>query len=118
MNAWETKNVAQNELGTVKLFRFDPEVDNKPRYDEFKAPYQGHTVLDVLRYIYENLDSSFAFRWACKRCFCRCCVVSVNGRAVLSCTAPAQKEMKIEPHPKFTLIKDLIVDLDRPKKSR
>ncbi len=103
--------MAQNELGIVKLFRFDPEVDTKPRYDEFKVPYQGRTVLDILRYIQENLDSTFAFRWACKRRFCRCCVVSLNGRPVLSCTALAQKYMKIEPHPKFTLIKDLIVDL-------
>ena len=108
--------MAQNELGTVKLFRFDPEVDTKPRYDEFKVPYQGRTVLDVLIYIHQNKDSTFAFRWACGKCFCRSCVVSVNEKPVLACMAPAQNHMKIEPHPKFTLIKDLIVDLDKPKK--
>jgi len=109
--------VAKNELATVRLFRFDPEVDAEPRYDEFKVPYQGRTVLDVLRYIYENLDSTFAFRWACKKRFCRCCIISVNDQPALSCMAPAQKEMKLDPHPKFTLIKDLVVDLDRPKKT-
>lgn len=110
--------MAQDELGTAKLFRFDPELDTKPRYDEFKVPYQGRTVLDVLLYIYENLDSTFAFRWACRKRFCRCCIVSVNERPALACTAPAQKDMKIEPHPKFTIIKDLVVDLDHPKQLR
>ncbi len=104
--------MAENELATVKLFRFDPEVDAKPRYSEYKVPYKGHTVADVLLYIYENLDSTFAFRWACGKGFCRCCVVSVNERPALACMAPAQKNMKIGPHPKFKVIKDLIIDLD------
>ena len=43
--------MTDNELATVKIFKFDPEVDAEPRYDEFQVPYQGRTVLDVLRYI-------------------------------------------------------------------
>ncbi len=105
----------EEEMATVKLFRFDPEIDTKPSYREYKVPYRGRTVLDVLLYIYQKLDSTFAFRWACTHGFCRSCVVSVNGRPALACNAPAQKEMKIEPHPKFKLRKDLLVDLDRPQ---
>ena len=97
------------------MFRFDPEVDTEPEYYQFKVPYQGRTVLDILRYIYENLDSTFAFRWACIGGFCRSCVVSVNGRPALACTKSAERKMKIEPHPKFKVIKDLLVDLDEPK---
>ena len=85
--------MGKDELAVVKLFRFDPEVDTEPRYSEFKVPYRGRTVLDVLRYIYENLDSSIAFRWACRRAFCRSCVLSVNGKPALSCTAPAEKNI-------------------------
>lgn len=107
--------MVEDELATVKLFRFDPEVDAESSYSEFKAPYKGHTVLDVLLYIYQNLDSTFAFRWACTKGFCRSCVVSVNGKPALACMASAQKEMRIEPHPKFKLIRDLLVDLDQPK---
>lgn len=106
--------MADEPLATVKLFRFDPEVDTEPRYDKFEVPCKGYTVLDVLRYIYENLDSTFAFRWACNGGFCRCCMVSVNGRPALACTKSAEKNMKIEPHPKFKVTKDLLVDLDRP----
>lgn len=92
--------MVEDELAEVKLFRFDPEVDAKPRYDKFKVPYKRHTVLDVLKYVYENVDSSFAFRWACGKRFYRCCLVSVNGKPVLACTVPAQKEMKIRAPPK------------------
>ena len=108
--------MAQDELATVELFRFDPEVDSKPGYAEFKElPYKGYTVRDVLAYIYENRDSSFAFRWACNQGLCRCCPVEVNGKPVLSCEEPASKNMKIDPHHKFKVKKDLIVDLDTLK---
>lgn len=107
--------MVEEELAEIKLFRFDPEVDARPRYNKFKAPYQGRTVLDVLLYIYENLDSTFAFRWACGKSFCRCCAILVNKKPVLACMAPAKKNMIVEPHPKYKVLKDLLVDLNKPK---
>lgn len=107
--------IVDEELAIVRLFRFDPETDTEPRYDEFKVPYQGRTVLDVLRYIYENLDSTFAFRWACTKGLCRACVVSVNKRPALACMKSAEKNMTVGPHPKFRVIKDLLIDLDKLK---
>lgn len=103
----------EDELATVELFLYHPKVDREPRYRKFKTPYKGYTVMNVLSYIYENLDSTFAFRWACSKGFCRCCVVSVNEKPVLACMEPASRYMKIEPHPKFKVIKDLIVDFDQ-----
>ena len=104
--------MVENELATVILFKVDPEVDTQPSYREFRVPYKGYTVLNVLSYIYEKLDSTFAFRWACSKGVCRACVVQVNGKPALACMEPATKHMKIEPHPKFKVIKDLIVDFD------
>ena len=101
-----------DELAIVKIFKYDPQVDAEPRYDEYLVPYLYRTVLDVLRYIYENLDSTFAFRWGCSKGRCRACVVSVNGRPALACAKLAEKEMKIEPHPRFRVIKDLLVDFE------
>jgi succinate dehydrogenase/fumarate reductase iron-sulfur protein len=105
--------MVKEKLGLVKLYRFDPVVDTEPKYSEYKVPYRGYTVANVLSYIYENLDSTFAFRWACTKGFCRCCVVSVNGRPVLSCMEPASQNMIIEPHPKFQVLKDLVVDFSK-----
>ena len=109
--------MSEDKLAKIKLFRFDPEVNDKPWYQEFEVSYEGRTVLDVLRYIYENLDSTFAFRWACDEGYCGSCVVSVNGKPAFACAKSAEKNMKIEPHPKFEIIKDLMIDFDRPKKS-
>lgn len=115
MGECDTGNMVEDKLATVTLFRFDPEVDDKPWYSEFKAPYEGYTVLDVLLHIQENLDGAIAFRWGCGKGFCRSCVVSVNEKPMLPCNAPAVEYMKIEPHPKFKVLKDLIVDLDKPE---
>ncbi len=108
--------MVEDNLAAVKLFRFDPEVNGQPGYSEFQAPYKGQTVLDVLRYIYENLDSTFAFRWGCNKGCCRSCAILVNDQPVFACTKSAEEKMTIEPHPKFEVIKDLVVDFDRPKK--
>ena len=48
------------------VFRFDPETDREPKYDNYSVPYEeGNTVMDVLNYIYEILDGSLAFRMGC-----------------------------------------------------
>jgi succinate dehydrogenase/fumarate reductase iron-sulfur protein len=108
-------DMPEDTLAKVKVFRFNPEFDIEHRYDEFGSPYKGRTVLDVLIHIRDNLDSTLAFRWACTKAYCRCCVLSVNGKPVLACKEPASKNMKIEPHPKFKVLKDLIVDFNELK---
>ncbi len=107
--------MVEKNLAQVRLFRFDPGLDNHPWYQDFEAPYEGRSVLDTLQYIYENLDSSFAFRWACQQGCCRGCVMLVNGTPVFACRKSAEKVMVIEPHPKFEILKDLVVDFDRLK---
>jgi len=44
-----------DELATIRLFRFDPAIDTVPRYDDFNVPYKGSTVLSVLSYIHDKL---------------------------------------------------------------
>ena len=105
--------------GTVRIYRFNPRCDKAPRYDTYTdIPYKESTVLDVLRYIQENIDSTLAFRWACTRAFCRSCAIVVNGKPALACIVTAEREMTIEPHSKFPVIKDLIVDLEKRTESK
>ena len=50
----------------VRIFRFDPWVDDEPRYEIFRVPYrEGDRILDVLLYIQENIDPTLAFRHSC-----------------------------------------------------
>lgn len=107
------------ELASVKVMRFDPGVDQSPRYEDYQAPYVGLSVLQVLRYIYENFAPTLAYRFGCtgpNEVRCGACILMVNSRPALSCQKAAEKEMVIEPHPDFEVIKDLVTDLNRKKK--
>lgn len=76
------------------------------------------TVLGVLDYIYENLDSSLSYYQSCRFGRCKGCFVSVDGKTVLSCDHSASDGMRIGPVEKFTLIKDLVVDFQKPLVSK
>jgi NAD-dependent dihydropyrimidine dehydrogenase PreA subunit len=109
----------RQKMTQVKVFRFDPQVDKEPRYETYLTPFEGYTVLDVLKYIYENYDSTLAFRFGCSGAGyerCGACSVLVNGQPVFSCKKLAEEEMTIEPHPKFEVIRDLALDFDRKAK--
>lgn len=111
----EGPSVSGNGLARVVVRRFDPSADSEPYYQEYTCiPFEGRSVMEVLQTIYEEHDPSLAFRRLCIHGFCGSCFLLVNGEPVLSCQCPAQAEMKIEPHPKFPVIRDLVVDLDHP----
>ena len=103
-----------SDFAIVKVFRFNPEHDKEPRFQQYKVPYDKQkTVIDALEYIYENLDSSLAFRESCKSGYCGICSLKVNGKACLACATYMLKEMKIEPILRDKVIRDLEVDFER-----
>ena len=102
----------------IKVFRFDPKIDEEPRFESYLVPIEG-TVLDALRYIYENYDSSMAFRFGCCGAghqHCGACPILVNEQPALSCKKLVEEGMTIEAHPKFEVIRDLAIDFDRERK--
>ena len=105
-----------SDKAIVKIRRFDPAIDKEPRYETYEVPpegYDGVKVVDTLRYIYENLDSSLAFRETCYQRICGVCTVMVNNKPVLACDALSEKEMVIEPVANRRVLKDLIIDSSR-----
>jgi len=106
-------NKMEKEKIVVHVFRYDPTKDEQPKYKTYEIPYEdGMTVLEVLRYINDNIEP-IAFRYECRFQSCGSCGLIVNGKPVLACKTVAQKEMKIEPLPIFPVIKDLVVDTSR-----
>jgi succinate dehydrogenase/fumarate reductase iron-sulfur protein len=102
----------------VKIFRFDPMVDKEPRYETYEVPSEawcGVKIIDTLRYIYEHFAPGLSFREPCRQQLCGGCAVMVNQKPILACDAIAEKEMTIEPVPKYRVLKDLIVDLSGEK---
>jgi succinate dehydrogenase/fumarate reductase iron-sulfur protein len=96
----------------VKCFRFDPSIEKEPRYQEYEVPVNGEmSVLDVLDYIYENIDASLAYRRnnACNRGLCGDCILKINGKAKLACQQLAKGDLVIEPISKEKVLRDLVV---------
>lgn len=91
----------------------------KDKWINYEVPIEeGMTVLGVLDYIYENIDSSLAYYQSCRNGRCQGCWVAVNGKAVLSCKAIATDGMKISSLEKFALIRDLVVDFKEHVKTK
>lgn len=90
----------------------------KDKWINYEVPMEeGMTVLGVLDYIYEYVDSSLAYYQSCRNGRCKGCWVVVNGKAVLSCKAIATDGMKISSLEKFALIRDLVVDFKKHVKT-
>jgi succinate dehydrogenase/fumarate reductase-like Fe-S protein len=109
----------RENLASVKIFKFDPAIDKTPRYETFRVPYEGRTVLNVLEAVYRDFDRELAFRYGCQGKHdsrCGACAVDVNGVSALACRKISEKEMVIEPHAKFEILKDLVVNFNEDKK--
>ena len=101
---------ARNEI-TVRVFRYDPERDDAPRYEVHRMPRRPHMrVLDALNHVYEEAPDSLAHRWYCGTKKCGECALSVNGAPQLGCWEPALDDMVCEPLTNFPIIRDLVVD--------
>ena len=101
---------ARGEI-TVRVFRYDPERDDAPRYEVHRVPRRPHMrVLDALNNVYEEAPDSLAHRWYCGTKKCGECALSVNGAPQLGCWEPALDDMVCEPLTNFPIIRDLVVD--------
>ena len=98
---------------SVKIARFDPSHDSSARYQTYEVPFSPRmTVMDVLDYIYENLDPSLAYHshTSCHRRICARCNVTINKKAGLSCHTEVTGDITIEPLPRFKVVRDLVVE--------
>jgi succinate dehydrogenase/fumarate reductase iron-sulfur protein len=94
----------------IRIYRYDPEVDQSPRYDAFEVPRSPWMrVIDVLDYVHDTLAVDIAYRWLCSVKRCGSCAVTVNGSPALACWEPAQDEMTIEPLRGLPVIRDLVI---------
>jgi succinate dehydrogenase/fumarate reductase-like Fe-S protein len=95
----------------VEVFRFNPSKEEEPRYQTYEVPLLPEmNILDVLDYIYENLDNSLAYysHTACRRGVCARCTLRVNSKSCLACKTLASGDLIIEPPPKFKVVRDLV----------
>ena len=82
-------------------------------YEEFSVPYEeGMSVLDALRWIRVNRDSTLAIRYSCINAnACKTCMALVDGEVEYTCIARLKPGIiTVEPLPKRPLIRDLVTD--------
>lgn len=100
------------------VFRFDPDKDKEPRFQEYKVPNRkGLTVLDALYWIQDQEDPSLCFRSACRAAVCGSCAMHIGGRYRLACETPAdikgEGPTTVRPLAHLPVLRDLVVDMDR-----
>ncbi len=101
----------------IKIFRFHPEQDAKPHYQNFELEADPtERVLDVLEQIRGEQDGTLAFRRSCAHGVCGSDAMRINGRNYLACKVLLRDldtaEITIEPILGLRVVKDLIVDMD------
>ncbi len=107
-----------------EINRYDPEKEEGSFYQEFSYPVeQGKlddvTVLDSLIQLKEEKDGSLTFRHSCGHGSCGSCAMLIDGENRLACkthltdvVSEEEPRIKISPLPGFTVVKDLVVDLE------
>ena len=86
-------------------------------WSRFDVAYEpGQSVLDGLRQIRIDHDPTLAFRYSCINAnACKECVILIDGEAAYACTARLEpREMRLEPLPNKTLLRDLATQIAPP----
>jgi succinate dehydrogenase / fumarate reductase iron-sulfur subunit len=103
---------------TLKVRRYDPEVSEEARWDEFVLTMYGtDRVLDALHKAKWEHDGSVSFRRSCAHGVCGSDAMRINGRNRLACKTllkdlDTSKPILVEPIKGLPVEKDLIVDME------
>ncbi len=103
---------------TMIVRRFDPEVDEEPRWVDYDLEMHGtDRVLDALHKIKWEIDGSLAFRRSCAHGICGSDAMRINGKNRLACKTllkdlDVSKPIYVEALKGLPLEKDLIVDME------
>jgi succinate dehydrogenase / fumarate reductase iron-sulfur subunit len=101
---------------TVKIRRFDPEVDSEPHWESYiVSAFPTDRVLNLLHNIKWYQDGSLTFRRSCAHGVCGSDAMRINGVNRLACKVLVRDmpdEVTIEPIKGLPLEKDLVVDME------
>lgn len=101
---------------TLRIERYNPDQDTKPWFGEYTVDMQPtDRVLDALNEIKWHQDGTLTFRRSCAHGVCGSDAMRVNGRNRLACKELLRdygSKITIEPMVGFTVIKDLVVDME------
>ena len=97
----------------ARVFRMDPTESQVPGYQEYEIPLEeGMSAMDVLDYIYQNLDGTLAYydHAGCALGICARCTCKINGKAGLICQVPVSGDITLDPISPSRVLKDLVCE--------
>jgi len=101
---------------TLRIQRFDPTVDRKPRQVTYVVEAEPtDRVLDLLNRIKWYQDGTLTYRRSCMQGICGSDAMVINGRNRLACKTLVKdvpQPIVVAPLLGLRVIKDLVVDLD------
>ncbi len=101
---------------TLRIKRYNPETDVKPYFKEYTVEAEPtDRILDALNQIKWYQDGSLTYRRSCAHGICGSDAMRINGRNRLACKmlmGEIGRRATIEPLMGFTVIKDLVIDLE------
>jgi len=101
---------------TLRVFRYNPEVDRRPHYQTFEVEAEEtDLVLDLLNQVKWYQDGSLGFRRSCGHGICGSDAMRINGVNRLACKVLVREvgaKLTVEPLLGLRVLKDLIVDLE------
>ena len=86
-------------------------------FREYEVPrHESQTVLDVVTHVQRHLDSTLAYRYACRVGMCGSCAMTVNGQPRWTCRTHVDKVarnggLEISPLRNLPVIRDLVTDM-------
>jgi succinate dehydrogenase / fumarate reductase iron-sulfur subunit len=103
---------------TLRVRRFDPEIDDEPRWEDFALEVLAtDRILDALHKVKWEMDGSLTFRRSCAHGVCGSDAMRINSRNRLACKTlikdlDISKPITVEAIKGLPLEKDLIVDME------
>lgn len=108
-------SVAEAQLQTIKVFRYDPAAGKRTTMQPFEINLNetGPMMLDAILKIKDEQDSTLSLRRSCREGICGSCAMNINGKNCLACLTPIPKKglVEVQPLPNMYVIKDLVVDM-------
>lgn len=103
----------------LKILRFNPEHDKKPRWETYKVECEpGDRVLDLLNHVKWYVDPTLTYRRSCAHGVCGSDAMLIGGRNRLACKILIRDLAKdggtitVEPIRGLKVERDLLVDMD------
>lgn len=102
----------------VSLYRYNPEVDSKPRMQDYEIELPAGKdlmVLDVLELL-KRQDPSISYRRSCREGVCGSDGMNISGTNGLACITPVSAatrggKLVLRPLPGLPVVRDLVVDM-------